>query len=88
MIKRSLKKISEKPKPREPPVLLEQKIYNPSASKPPRPKPVQPFVPINQHNGMPLVNYPYPYANILNKVPIQKIAIILPLEIQELLVIL
>lgn len=67
------KRIAEKPKPREPPVLLEQKIYNPSTSKPTRPKPVQPFVPINQHTNMPIVNYPYPYANILNKVPIQKI---------------
>ena len=67
------RKIAEQPKPREPEVLLEQKVYNPSASKPPRPKPVQPFVPINQHTNMPIVNYPYPYANILNKVPIQKI---------------
>lgn len=67
------KKIAEQPKPREPPVLLEQKIYNPDTSKPSRPQPVQPFVPINQANGMPFVNYPYPYAKVLNKVPIQKI---------------
>ena len=65
------KKIAEKPRPREPAVLLEQTIYNPVINKPPRPPPVKPFIPINQHNGMPLVNYPY--SNILNKVPIQKI---------------
>ena len=67
------KRISEQPRPREPALLLEQKVYNPVVTKPPRPQPVAPFIPINQHNGMPLVNYPYPYSKIHNKVPIQKI---------------
>lgn len=67
------KQFAEKPKPKEPPVLVEQKIYNPEPAKPPRKDPVLPFVPINTQNGLPLVNYPYPYGSVLNKVPIQKI---------------
>ena len=68
------RRMEEKPrKPREPTVLVEQKIYNPlPPPKPVRPPPVLPFVPIGNTGG-PLVNYPYPYNNVVNKVPIQKI---------------
>lgn len=64
------RKIEEKPKPREPPVIVEQKIYDVNKSRPSRPPPVQPFIPVNL-NQVPLVNYPY--KNLLNKIPIQKI---------------
>ena len=64
------RKIEEKPRPREPPLIAEQKVYDTTNAKPKRPPPVQPFIPINM-NQVPLINYPY--KNIFNKVPIQKI---------------
>ena len=64
--------------PREPPVMLEQKIYD--TSKPPPPQQQFPpmFVPAydqeNPYAGNVYTNpYLLPYSNVLNKVPVQKV---------------
>lgn len=57
---------------REPPVLLEQKIYDTSQKQAPKSQFPQPFVPLYDNTGG-IVNGLLPYNNVANQPPIQKI---------------
>ena len=64
--------------PREPPVMLEQKIYDTSKAPPPQqqfpPMFVPAYDPADPYAGNVYTNpYMLPYSNVLNKVPIQKV---------------
>jgi hypothetical protein len=57
---------------REPPVILEQKIYDTSQKPPPKPQFPPTFIPIHDENGK-IMNNLLPYSNTLNQPPIQKV---------------
>ena len=57
---------------REPPVLLEQKIYDTSQKQAPKSQFPQPFVPLYDNTGG-IVSSLLPYNNVANQPPIQKI---------------
>ena len=57
---------------REPPVLLEQKIYDTSQKQAPKSQFPQPFVPLYDNTGG-IVSSLLPYNNVVNQPPIQKI---------------
>lgn len=66
------KSMNDKPKPREPPVLAEQKVYQPTAppARAPNPNMYPPLhIPVNQ----PQYNMTVPYQYEINKMPIQNI---------------
>jgi hypothetical protein len=56
---------------KEPPVLLEQKIYDTSQKPAPKPQFPPAFIPLYDESGS-IANQIYPYTNIRNQPPIQK----------------
>ena len=56
---------------REPPVLLEQKLYDTSQKPAPKPQHPPSFIPLYDENGT-IANQLYPYTNIRNQPPVQK----------------
>jgi hypothetical protein len=56
---------------REPPVLLEQKLYDTSQKPPPKPQHPPSFIPLYDENGT-IANQLYPYTNVRNQPPVQK----------------
>ena len=66
------KKFSAENPPREPPVLLEQKVYD--TSKPVQSKPQFPpsFIPLYDQQGD-VMNHMLPYSRVINQPPVQKV---------------
>jgi len=56
---------------KEPPVLLEQKLYDTSQKPAPKPQYPPAFIPLYDENGT-IANQIYPYTNIRNQPPVQK----------------
>ena len=67
---KNVKSKSFTPKPKELPVLLEQKIYDTTKSKPEPPKPYEPYIPVFPDN---LANNLLPYTNTFKQPNVQKI---------------
>jgi hypothetical protein len=68
----TFKKKSAEAPPREPPVILEQKLYD--TSKRPEPKPTFPqtFIPLYDPDGVAMNNL-LPYSKMVNQPPVQKV---------------
>jgi len=56
---------------KEPPVILEQKLYDTSQKPAPKPQYPPSFIPLYDENGT-IANQIYPYTNIRNQPPVQK----------------
>lgn len=66
------KKFSAENPTREPPVILEQKVYDTSKQPPVKPQFPPTFIPLYGQDGN-MMNHMMPYSNVINQPPVQKV---------------